>query len=451
MVIRTGRPLNESIIIKAVNDKLAVNNRLQRLQDYYEGKHDINFRTYSDPTKPNNRIVANYCKKIADFHTAYLVGTPIRYEAPQIVLDTLGYNDEAETTKAIVRNLNIMGLGSELLYTDEDGIPRFASIDPRESIFIMDDSIQGNLTAYIRLYPNADEPDLYNVTVYTVTDYSEYRMSKAVGELRLYSSPNTHFFGDVPAILYRGNPEYSGAFEGIIPLQNAINIVMSDEVNDFEGFVDAILAITGGEATQPEDIAKMKRDRVLLLSNETKAEWLIKNVNPAHIEQLKSSIITKIHEMGSIPDIERLGSFGTSGVALRYKLIGTEMQAAGVERVVYRGLQRRLELLYNILRITDSSIGLFTDVRMAFERNFVMALDEIDRKRLDLSLVERHTLSKETFLQQHKGMTPEEAREELHRVAVETYTDDHASDYSPENFTERMNEYYGTNGTRQSN
>ncbi|MCL1995339.1 MAG: phage portal protein [Defluviitaleaceae bacterium] len=428
MVIKTGQALNHAKIIEIVNEKLAQNHRLQRLQDYYEGKQDIKLRHYVDPTKPNNRVVVNYCKKIADFHTAYLVGIPVAYEAPQIVLDTLGFNNEGETTQAITRNVNIMGFGCELLYTDEAGFPRFASIDPRESVFVMDDSIEGNLTAFMRLYPNADNPELYNLTVYTETDFTEYQLSRAVGELRDIGW-STHLFGGVPAILYANNPEYSGAFEGVMDLQDAINTVLSDEVNDFESFADAYLVLKGLSGTVATDLANMKQDRVLLLTDEGKAEWLIKQVNPSHIEQLKTSLITKIHEMGALPDIEKLGSFGASGVSLRFKLLGTEIASVGQERVIYRGLQRRLELIYNILRITDPAIGHFNDVNLTFERNFVMALDEVDRKRLDLSLVERHMLSKLTFLEQHKGMTPEEAREELHRVAVETYKDDWASDF----------------------
>ena len=346
----------------------------------------------------------------------------------------MGYSDEAETTQSVVRYMNIMGLGCELLYNDEEGIPRFTSVDPRESIFILDDTIQGNIKAFIRIYPNADNANIYNLVLYSHIDYTEYQLNRVVGDLKHIKS-NSHFFGDVPVILYPNNPEYSGTFEGIISLQNAINTIISDEVNDFESFVDAYLALTGLNATNTDDIARMKQNRILLLGDGTKAEWLIKNVNPAHIEQLKNSIIKKIHEMGSIPDIEHLGSFGTSGVALRFKMIGTEMQASKQERVVYRGLKRRLELLYNILNVTDKSIGVFTDVKIEFERNFVVALDEMDRKRLDMSLVERHILSKETFLQHHKSMTPDEALAELHRVAVETYTDDWGSDtyqYDPE-------------------
>lgn len=439
MIIKTAQSINNAFIIEAVNKKLAGNHRLQRLQDYYEGKHDILLRHYPDTTKPNNKIIVNFCKKIADFLTGYLVGVAVNYEAPQIILDVLSYNDEADATQNTVRNMNIMGIGCELLYMDSDGFPRFASIDPRESIFVTDDSIEGILTAFIRFYPNADNPDLYNVTVYTDSNFTEYRLSRAVGELQAIGKPTAHFFDDVPAIMYPNNSEQSGAFEGIISLQNALNVVMSDEVNDFESFVDAYLVLTGLQATQPEDIANMKRDRLLLLEGDTSAQWLIKNVNNAHIRELKESIINKIHELGCIPNIENLGSFGSSGTALRYKLLHTELQAAKQERTLHRGLQRRIELLYNVLRITDPTMHNYTDVNIIFTRNYIMLSDEsLNQKRIDLSLVGKGILSRETFLRQHKGMTPEEAAEELRLVSIENHTGIHNPiDFDFNEFTDR--------------
>ncbi|MCL1828249.1 MAG: phage portal protein, partial [Oscillospiraceae bacterium] len=152
MVIKTARTLTDAFIVDAVREKLNNNHRLQRLQDYYEGKQDILLRNYADPTQPNNRIVVNYCRNISDFLTSYLVGVPVKFDAPQIILDSLNYNDNAETTQSVVLNMNVMGFGCELFYTDADSIPRFASIDPRESIYIFDDSIEEVMTAFIRAY-----------------------------------------------------------------------------------------------------------------------------------------------------------------------------------------------------------------------------------------------------------------------------------------------------------
>ena len=439
MIIKTAQPLDNAFIVKAINEKLAQNHRLQRLQDYFEGKQDILLRHYNDPTKPNNKVVVNYCKKITEFLTSYLVGVPVKFDAPQVIIDSLNYNDNGETVQEIVKNMNVFGVGCELFYTDEDGIPRFSSIDPRESIFITDDSVEEIITAYIRVYPDPDEIDGFHVTVYTPVEVIPYTLSLSVGELRQTESPHRHLFNDVPAILYQNNREMSGSFEGIMSLQDALNKIYSDELNDFEQFCDAYLVLTGPTATEPEDLIQMKERRALLLDTESKAQWLVKNVNNDHIKDLRESYITKIHELGGIPDIENLGSFGTSGIALRYKLLGTEIQASRQERVVQRGIQRKLELLYNIFRISDPSIGEYTDVRTTFERNFIMLTDDtFKQKQLDLSLVERHVLSKETFLITYKGMTPEEAAEELRKVAIETHPEvlgDWAEDYTNDEYS----------------
>jgi SPP1 family phage portal protein len=200
-------------------------------------------------------------------------------------------------------------------------------------------------------------------------------------------------------------------------LQDALNKIVSDEINDFESFVDAYLVLEGMQATQKEDIDRMKLDRVLILDPDSKASWLIKQVNNSHIKELKENITNKIRELGCIPDIDNLGSFGSSGAAIKFKLISTEIQASQQERVLQKGLQRRIELLYNILRITDPAIGNYTDVIITFERNFIMLTDDkIKEAQLDAQLVTDEIISKEYFLMKHKNLTLKEAWEELKKI-----------------------------------
>lgn len=417
MIIRTLEPLNNAFIVKAVQKKLQENHRLQKLQDYYEGKQEILRRVLSDPTKPNNKVVVNYCKAISDFLTSYLVGVPVTYEnAPQIIADTVFYNDDADTMQDVVLNMNTQSFGVELFYTDSDGIPRYTSIDPRESIFVTDDSVEGNLTAYIRVYPKDEKVEGYNVIVYTATEYTAYNLTLAVGELTVSAPATPHYFKDVPAIMYPNNTELIGTFEGIISLQDALNKLVSDELNDFEAFVDAYLVLEGMESTQPQDLAKMREDRILLLPEGAKAAFMIKNVNNAHIKELKEKITAQIRELGNIPDIENLGSFGSSGVAIQYKLLPTEIRASKQERILKKGIQRKLELLYNIFGLTTGDLGSYTDIRVVFQRNFIMLAGEQETN--DLKLVNNQLMSPETFLVKNRGMTPEQAQDELSKIGA---------------------------------
>lgn len=374
MVIRIERPADaftEAFITEAVNKKLAENFRLQRLQNYYEGRHDILLRQFgADPLKPNNRILVNYCRVIADFLTAYLVGVPVKYNAPQILLDNLNYNDNADTDTTLVSHMNIMGFATELFYTDEDGIPRFTAIDPRESIIIVDDTIESNILHYIRVYPRADESKGFNVISYSNTGYVHYLLSESVGELTAISPVIPHYFQDVPIVLYENNAERLGSFEGIMSLQDALNKLVSDELNDFEGFVDAFLVLEGMQGTQPEDIANMREQRVIMTDAASKAYWLTKNVNNTHIKDLKASIERNIREMANVPDIENIGALA-SGTALRFKLIPTEIQASKQERRLKKGIQRKIELLYNILGL-GTDLKDYTETTVEFKRNFVI-------------------------------------------------------------------------------
>jgi len=420
MIIKTDKPLaDNAFIINAVRKKLDDIHRLKRLHNYYIGKQDILLRTQNDRDKPNNRIVVNYCRSIADILTSYLVGVPVKYyDAPQEILDNLSYNDNDDETQSVVLHMNVFGFGAELFYTDEDSMPRFAAIDPRESIFIIDDTIEEKLIGFIRVYPKIDEKEGYNVTLYTGGNYTQYSLSLSVGELKAVGKAVPHHWGDVPAIMYPNNRELMGAFENVMSLQDALNKLVSDEINDWEAFVDAYLVLTGLQATQQDDIARMKKDRVLLLDGEASAQWLIKQVDNTHIKELKETITNKIRELGNIPNIEDLGSFGSSGVAIKFKLLPTEIQASRQERTVYKGIQRKLELLYNIFRLKNNALGDYTEVKPKFERNFIMlADDKANEKNIDMNLFASGLMSDITFLVKHEGMTPEEAKEELKKVA----------------------------------
>jgi hypothetical protein len=101
-------------------------------------------------------------------------------------------------------------------------------------------------------------------------------------------------------------------------------------------------------------------------------------------------------------------------VALKFKLLSTEIQAAKQERTVNKGIQRELELLYNIFRITDSGIGDYTDVKIEFERNFIMLADDrLQEMNLDLQRFNAGLISQRQFLVKYDNLTPKEADEAI--------------------------------------
>ncbi len=341
--------------------------------DYYRGQQDILYRTLSDSDKPNNKIVANYCGLIVDFFNSYLLGVPVKYVSQNETLlkamqDIFNYNDESEHNVAVGERMNIFGYGAEILYIDADKQIRFKSLDPREAIFIHAKDIEGAIDTVIRFFEITE--DTYTVEVYDATHVTTYTMNKTFSELTEVSK-QAHVFQSPPLVLYANNQILQGSFEGIVDLQDALNKLISDEINDFEQFVDAYLVLTGLQATESEDIARMRRDRAIILDGDSKAEWLIKNVNNDHIRELKEDLTSRIYSISKTPKVEEFSTLG-SGVAIQYKLLSTETAATKQERYFRKGLQRRIELITNVLRLKQPDIGDYRDISPVFERNFIM-------------------------------------------------------------------------------
>lgn len=376
MIIYGEKALDTPTIIKAMQDKEKQNVRIKRLQDYYNGRHDIMYRYYEDSTKPNNRIVVNYCKDIADFLTAYVVGIPVKYETiPEVIQNTLNYNDEADEMMSVVHDMVVCGFGCELCYTDEDGEARYSNIDPMECIVFMNDDLQGDIVGFVRMIKRDETLGGYDVTVYNATTEQEFIADEAISTLTPTSEEREHYWGDVPVVIYKNGDNMQGNFEQIIPMQDALNKVVSDSVNDWESFVDSYLVLEGMQGTTTEDIAAMKKNRVLLTDPDSKAYWLIKDTNNDRVKTLQDDLRKLILELGNVPDLQEISGLPTSGEAMRMKLTKTEIQASRLERVITKGLQRKIELLYRILSLTSNGTE-YTAVTPIFTRNFIMGEGE---------------------------------------------------------------------------
>ena len=59
----------------------------------------------------------------------------------------------------------------------------------------------------------------------------------------------------------------------------------------------------------------------------------------------------------------------TSGVAIKYKLIGLEQIRSRKEREFKKGLQRRIELISNILKLKNKAAIDFRDIEIHFTAN----------------------------------------------------------------------------------
>lgn len=357
--------------------------RLEKYFNYYEGNQAILRKMVNDPTKPCNRIVTNYCYTIVGNYQGYLTGQDITYTSPNdisAIVDILSYNDVRTEDSELLKQALIYGRSFEINYVDEDGKQRFKVLDTRQCIPVYDNTLNQNLLCVIRFYPidQFDVSNGYNVDIYYTDRIEHYTMNTGFTTLR-FTGEEQHFYHQVPVTVFSLNPEEKSIFDKIMGLQDAYNTLLSSEVDDFEAFCDAYLVLKNVTATA-DDVAEMKEKRVIVLPYTAQgvdpdASFLNKNISDTQIENMLTNIDEQIHKISNSPDFTD-EAFGTSsGVAMKYKLLGFENTAGAIAANMTKALQKRFELICEILNLTSGE-QMWRDVEITFTRNLPVDLAE---------------------------------------------------------------------------
>ena len=345
--------------------------RLQKDYDYFCGKQAILNKTYADSSKVCNHIVKNYCASIVNNYLGYIAGIPITYSSTEDItslIDVFNYNDIKNADATLLRNALIYGVGYEICYIDEDAKERFKSIDSREIIPIYDDTLEKNLLYVIRYYKKPtwkDEELSYVIEIYTDSEILTYDSNSMFSSLSLLER-KPHYFQQVPFVEFELNVDRRSIFENILSLQDAYNELLSSEVDDFQAFTDAYL-ILKGTGIDTETAKQMRENRILMIDADDSAEYLTKNISDTQIENMLKNINDSIHVIANSPDFNDEKFMATSGIAMRYKLVGFENTASAIVSNMILALQKRIELLYTVMGLIKGDQ--FKDVSIEFTRN----------------------------------------------------------------------------------
>jgi SPP1 family phage portal protein len=178
----------------------------------------------------------------------------------------------------------------------------------------------------------------------------------------------------VPVSVFRLNEDEESIFNSVIALNDAYNELQSAEVDDYQAWVDSYLQLIGVDA-DAEDIAGMKEDRVLILPEGASAAWLTKNANDTQIVNMLNNIKENIFKVSACPDMADENFLAQSGTALAYKLVGFENVASGIVAQFTKAIQRRIELMCNILNLKATE-AVWRDVNINFVRNLPVNITE---------------------------------------------------------------------------
>jgi SPP1 family phage portal protein len=367
--------LTDKLLQKIMNSFLMNTRPIRRkYKDYYDGKQKILQKTYSDASKPCNKVITNYCADIVSSYSGYIASPGyISYTGPNDiseVMDCLRYNDYQDEDSDFLTMALIYGTAAELMYTDTEGKVRFRLINPLQCFGIYDDSLSSDLLYFVRWYRvnEWDESDTYRLDLYSDATIRHYQMNGENGFLT-FLGEEPHYFNQCPANIFSLDEDERSIFDCVLSLQDAYNEILSGEIDDYDAFCDAYLAITGCDADS-EDIATMKENRVIVLPEGASAQWLTKNATDTQVENILKRIHDSIYRIAKCPDFSSETFVGgvSSGIAIRYRLTGCETKAAAIESNMKKALQRRIELIAGVASLKLGE-EVYRDIQITFTRN----------------------------------------------------------------------------------
>ena len=375
--------LSTSDIITLMYEIEKFDNKYKTNSDYYYGKHAILNRTFDDASKPNNKVVTNIPKYITQVRTGYFSSAPMSMDSinESYISDVrtiLDNNDFKHIFSQLDTYCSIYGHAFLVMYLDDNGEIRIRPQKPTEWIMVYDNSLEQKPKFAIRYYcwlDDIDNQQMYDIELWTDREIIVYEGSPITLQ---EVSRRDHYFGRLPVIEFMENESRHGAYEDVINLIDAYELMLSDTANTVSYFSDCYLILEGMDQTDPEEIEQMKNNRILLIPEGTSASFLQKNINETYNENLIKRLQEQIFVVACTPLLSDSSfSSNSSGVAIQFKLYSMEKSIQNKENIFNAGFNKMFELIKTILNIRGATYTEEDKILLTFTRSLPLDLTSL--------------------------------------------------------------------------
>lgn len=458
--------------------------RIKVLQDYYLGETDIKKWPGSrNPENAHNQVATGFARYITNIRVGYFMGNDIQFKVTpeednqKSLADTIDEqikqfnqdSNESYIDEMIEKDLSVCGRAYDLVYVNEnENTLNLAKVDPTTAFVVYDDSIKAKPLFAVRYYETGvlDDNLQEQYEIYTDSSLFKYHSNGGLPETNspeqavVFDDSEPLFFGRVPLTEYKNNYERTGDWEPELDQMDALDKALSTMANFQEDFNDAAMVITGKFANMSDPKYQLDKNgnpvvnkdgsKVILepahpLINPhnrmfylkpyvTKAgingersvvnptlQYITKQYDSAGWSTYINFLINEIHKYTNTPNVNDPNfASNASGVAMSYKLWGSDQERKIQESLYKRGLHARLSacLTYwdklNVIPGTNDINALVSMIEPDFTPN--LPKNDDATAQLIQQLVNTGKFSDETIREIAESITGVTADAEQQRV-----------------------------------
>lgn len=369
---------------------------------YYTGEHPILKKKF-DPNsfRPDNRVISNWANYVVDTYIGYFMGTPVKIQLEddnknKLLQDWLKANTFTDKLSEVVKQVAIYGSSYMLAYQDEDSNTCVAVVPPDEGFIIYDTSIKRKPIAFVRYaYFNSE------LVGEVYTDSKIYSIDR---DGVLEETENIVPFKEVPAVEFYANEERLSLVGKIRTLVDTYDNAISQKANELEYFDQSFLLMLGINLPKDPKTGKPILDfnggkRVFNDPSpeaaNAKFEFLSKPDSDNMQENMLNRLVNDIFQTAMVANLnDEAFSGNSSGVAIRYKLLSMQNQAALEERKFTIALTNFLSNIASLGKVIGSvsSGEVKTGLSFTFKRNIpVNDADEANTAKTLEGVVSKET------------------------------------------------------------
>lgn len=321
---------------------------------------------YDEENPINNKANNDFFGEIVDFKVGYFAGSPATYsysigdEAEEVIggkeavdkasktltdftTRTNMYGVDMETTK----NASIYGYSGRLFYIDEEGNEQAMAVHGFETIPLSKTDISEPKYA-VRYYRTKD---INGVKYWVVEFYDNEKIYTYKGQLSqlVLVSVKPHMFDYCPLQGIANNKECLGDAEKVLALIDDYDKNVSDNSNEIEAFVHAMLLVNLNVKDETIDEAQKSGSLIVpptgAQTNNDPVKWITKNINDTFTEHHLERLENNIYRFSKTPNMNDDVFSSASGIALKFRLHGLETKCATFEANMMNAEQHMWKVL----------------------------------------------------------------------------------------------------------